>query len=295
MLLKGYNFADCGKVDGLSLVSVDNCDLNIQQVGMTNNSDSNKNKNPLFKKLNLTAYSVKSADNPASTSQTTPKPNSTLTKLASALNALALSNLMSFDRELQCYWNDPPTDDRHNQRLTDRSLRFLEANAVEMVSEGMKRCEAISMSHEAFIIFNDALSESFSDCESVVQAYSSVAPKKGLDDLVTDAKLSEVRRRMDRRIDAYRPRFVAVLETPLHRAEKDRDKGGRPPESNWEDMEAYALAQFPNGIPKAHGMKAKIREFMELWLIIEERTPPSLRQLQRRSSQIYNNYHSLRK
>lgn len=280
----------CGKVDNLSPVFVDNFDLYAQQVEMTYNSDSGEGINPLIKQFKLTAYSQKAAGQPVSSSQIAPKPNSTLTKLASVLNALALSNLMSFDRELQCYWNDPPIDDRHNQRLADRSLRFLEANAVEMVLEGIRRCEAISMSHEALIIFMDALSESFSNCGSVVQEYSSGATKVGLDDIVSDAKLAEIRRRMDRRIDAYGSRFVDVLETPAHHIEKEQDKGGRPPESNWDDMETYVLSQYPEGIPKARGTKAKIREFMEHWLLTEFRTLPSKRQLQRQASKIYDKY-----
>ena len=287
--------ADYGKVDSLSLVFVDNCELHIQQAAMTNNSDSNKSANPYFKRLNLTTLSQKPVYNSGSSTQVAAQPNKTLTNLASKLNALADASLTDFDRDIQCLWNDPPIDNRDNLQMVDRSLRLLKANAVEMVSEGMKRCLDISMSPEAFIIFSETFSEFFLDSVSIIHDYSSGVKRMGLEDGVSDARVWEVRRQMERRIDVYRAQFVDSLEAPSQPAEKDRDKGGRPPESNWEDMEAYALAQFPIGIPKAHGMKAKIREFMEHWLIIEERTPPSLRQLQRRASQIYNNYHSLRK
>lgn len=173
MPLYGYTFADCGKVDGLSLVSVDNCDLNIQQVGMTDNSDSNKSANPYFKRLNLTTLIQKPVYNSGSSTQVAAQPNKTLTKLASKLNALADASLTAFDRDIQCLWNDPPIDNRDNLQMVDRSLRLLKANAVEMVSEGMKRCVDISMSPEAFIIFSETFSEFFLDSVSIIHDYSS--------------------------------------------------------------------------------------------------------------------------
>jgi hypothetical protein len=176
------------------------------------------------------------------------------------------------------------------QENINNSLRILEAEVTEAISEAVQRALAHSASPETFIVINNELVDFYLDCENMMLMHSSDATGVSRDAIFSDFQLAEGRRRMERQIDIRRVLFTEADQSQAKAAFVERDKGGRSPESNWEEIEAFVVSQFPNGFPKVRRTKTQIKEFIELWLEKESRTPPSERHLKRKATEIYDKY-----
>lgn len=196
-----------------------------------------------------------------------------------------------FDTEIHDIWfGNNNVEQRLNDRNIERSYKTLESYIDAAVSEAAKRTLAISKTPEAYIAFSKRLDSFFSDCECILDDNSSRATDVESSKIFSSKKFEQLRRQMDRQIDAYKHLFSGRSEIEPTVKKNKRGVGGRTPETNWDEIEAFVLEQFPNGVPDVRRTKTQIREFMEFWLEEQGRPLPSLRQLQRKASEIYDKY-----
>ena len=163
--------------------------------------------------------------------------------------------------------------------MKNKANRAAERLILTFVSEAVEHMSAISSSPQAYLLIHNSVSTAILDLEDIVASGGF---------LLTSPNVSES---ISNDFERIRGRIFPSLE--LHRSKFATSKRstGRPPESEWEQIEAFILEQFPVGSPSSDVSKAAIKRNIEFWLQREKRPLPSDGHLWVKAREIYNKYY----
>lgn len=163
--------------------------------------------------------------------------------------------------------------------MKNKANRAAERLILTFVSEAVEQVSAISASPQAYLLIHNSVSSVILDLEDIVASGGFLPPSSNVSESISND------------FERIRDRILPSLE--LHRSifAKSKSRTGRPPESEWEQIEAFILEQFPVGSSSSVVTKAAIKRNIEFWLQREKRAPPSEGHLWVKAREIYNKYY----
>lgn len=158
-----------------------------------------------------------------------------------------------------------------------------EENCREFISNAVKATLEQSSAQYAYALIDDFLLAHMSDLEKLIQRGAGSPLSHNMIE-IAEKRFVRARNASLRRLKNEKQRFQVVPNPE-----------GRPPEFDWQDMDAFVLAQYPDGLPAVHGTKTRIVELYKLRLEQKGLLPPDKRHMERNAAKLYNKIHGVKK
>jgi hypothetical protein len=197
-------------------------------------------------------------------------------KIKSVLDGLRRKALNAFRLQIREIYTRGDYAQFIPESMVREAVRVAGGNMRQLIADAEQRVSGISVSPGAFKLFDAAMHSHLTALEDMVAQGNGASLMGNLPKVAAD-QFETVRAEMLRSLDLHRPSFT-----------EPKNKGGRPPEWDWEGALAAvsAAANTPDGLSADRGGLAEIERIISGWFIAKKGDSPAISEIRKRANKV---------